>query len=198
MKIVVASNNKHKIAELEAIIKKYLPKAELLSLSDIGFDKEIIENGKTFEENALIKARTVAKLGYIAVADDSGLEVSALGGKPGVHSARYAGEPCDDRKNNKKLLSSLEGLYGDERSARFVSVIAAVFPDGKTVMARGECEGEILTSYRGKNGFGYDPLFYYAPMRKTFAEMTDEEKNTISHRARALAAFAEKFVKETE
>ena len=196
MDIVVASNNKHKIVEIETFLKKYLPDVRVLSLSDIGYSKDIVENGKTFEENALIKAKTIAKLGYIAVADDSGLEVDALGGKPGVYSARYAGEPCDDRKNNKKLLAAMDGLYGDERSARFVSVIAGVFPDGRQVTARGECPGEMLTEYRGTGGFGYDPLFYYAPMKKTFAEMTAEEKNQISHRARAMASFAEKFYKE--
>ena len=196
MEIVVASNNKHKITEIETFLKKYVPDVKVLSLSDIGYDKEIVENGKTFEENALIKARTIAKLGHIAVADDSGLMVDALGGKPGVYSARYAGEPCDDRKNNKKLLAAMDGLYANERSAKFVSVIAGVFPDGKSVTARGECPGEMLTEYRGDGGFGYDPLFYYAPMGKTFAEMTADEKNQISHRARAMAAFAEKFSKE--
>ena len=196
MEIVVASNNKHKIVEMETFLKKYVPDVSLLSLSDIGYDREIVENGKTFEENALIKARTVAKLGYIAVADDSGLMVDALGGKPGVYSARYAGEPCDDKKNNKKLLAAMDGLYGEERSAKFVSVVAGVFPDGKSVTARGECPGEILTECRGTGGFGYDPLFYYAPLGKTFAEITADEKNQISHRARAMAAFAEKFSKE--
>ena len=196
MDIVVASNNKHKIVEIETFLHKYVPDAKVLSLSDIGYTREIAENGKTFEENALIKAKTIAKLGYIAVADDSGLEVDALGGKPGVYSARYAGEPCDDRKNNKKLLAAMDGLYGNERSARFVSVIAGVFPDGRQVTARGECPGEMLTEYRGTGGFGYDPLFYYAPLGKTFAEMTADEKNAVSHRSRAMAAFAEKFYKE--
>ena len=181
---------------METFLKKYVPDVSLLSLSDIGYDREIVENGKTFEENALIKARTIAKLGYIAVADDSGLMVDALGGKPGVYSARYAGEPCDDRKNNKKLLAAMDGLYGEERSAKFVSVVAGVFPDGKSVTARGECPGKILTECRGTGGFGYDPLFYYAPLGRTFAEITTDEKNQISHRARAMAAFAEKFSKE--
>lgn len=196
MKILLASHNKNKIAELEALLKTVCADAEVVSLSDVGFTDEIIEDGTTFEENALIKARTGARLGYITVADDSGLMVDALGGAPGVYSARYAGEDGNTEKNNAKLLAALQGVPLDKRTAHFVSVVACVFPDGREdIVVRGECPGEILTSPRGKTGFGYDPLFWYAPFGKTYAEMTAEEKNSISHRGVAMQAFAKAFAK---
>ena len=196
MKILLASHNKNKIAELEALLKTVCADAEVVSLSDVGFTDEIVEDGTTFEENALIKARTGARLGYITVADDSGLMVDALGGAPGVYSARYAGEDGNTEKNNAKLLAALQGVPQDKRTAHFVSVVACVFPDGREdIVARGECPGEILTSPRGKTGFGYDPLFWYAPFGKTYAEMTAEEKNSISHRGVAMRAFAKAFAK---
>lgn len=196
MKILLASHNKNKIAELEALLKTVCADAEVVSLSDVGFTDEIIEDGTTFEENALIKARTGARFGYITVADDSGLMVDALGGAPGVYSARYAGEDGNTEKNNAKLLAALQGVPQDKRTAHFVSVVACVFPDGREdIVVRGECPGEILTSPRGKTGFGYDPLFWYAPFGKTYAEMTAEEKNSISHRGVAMQAFAKAFAK---
>ena len=196
MKILLASHNKNKIAELEALLKTVCADAEVVSLSDVGFTDEIVEDGTTFEENALIKARTGARLGYITVADDSGLMVDALGGAPGVYSARYAGEDGNTEKNNAKLLAALQGVPQDKRTAHFVSVVACVFPDGREdIVVRGECPGEILTSPRGKTGFGYDPLFWYAPFGKTYAEMTAEEKNSISHRGVAMRAFAKAFAK---
>ena len=196
MKILLASHNKNKIAELEALLKTVCADAEVVSLSDVGFTDEIIEDGTTFEENALIKARTGARLGYITVADDSGLMVDALGGAPGVYSARYAGEDGNTEKNNAKLLAALQGVPQDKRTAHFVSVVACVFPDGREdIVVRGECPGEILTSPRGKTGFGYDQLFWYAPFGKTYAEMTAEEKNSISHRGVAMQAFAKAFAK---
>ena len=196
MMILIASHNKNKIAELEALLKTVCADAEVVSLSDVGFTDEIIEDGTTFEENALIKARTGARLGYITVADDSGLMVDALGGAPGVYSARYAGEDGNTEKNNAKLLAALQGVPQDKRTAHFVSVVACVFPDGREdIVVRGECPGEILTSPRGKTGFGYDPLFWYAPFGKTYAEMTAEEKNSISHRGVAMQAFAKAFAK---
>lgn len=196
MKVLLASHNKGKIAELQAIMHTISPEIEVLSMSDIGFYTEIVEDGATFAENALIKARTGARLGYITVADDSGLMVDALDGAPGVYSARYAGEPCDNAKNNAKLLDALKGLPAEKRTAKFVSVVACSFPDGREdIVARGECPGEILTEYRGEGGFGYDPLFWYAPMQKTFAEMSGEEKNQISHRGNAMRNFAEQFSK---
>ena len=196
MKILLASHNKNKIAELEALLKTVCADAEVVSLSDVGFTDAIIEDGTTFEGNALIKARTGARLGYITVADDSGLMVDALGGAPGVYSARYAGEDGNTEKNNAKLLAALQGVPQDKRTAHFVSVVACVFPDGREdIVVRGECPGEILTSPRGKTGFGYDPLFWYAPFGKTYAEMTAEEKNSISHRGVAMQAFAKAFAK---
>lgn len=196
MKILLASHNKNKIAELEALLKTVCADAEVVSLSDIGFTGEIVEDGETFTENALIKARTGARLGYITVADDSGLMVDALGGAPGVYSARYAGEDGNTEKNNAKLLAAMRNVPKEKRTAHFVSVVACVFPDGREdIVVRGECPGEILTSPRGKTGFGYDPLFYYAPFHKTFAEMCADEKNSISHRGVAMQAFAKAFAK---
>ena len=196
-KIAVASNNKHKIEEIRAMLAEiYGGALEVKSLSEIGFSGDIIEDGETFEENAAIKARAAAALGYIAIADDSGLCVDALNGAPGVYSARFAGEPCDDRKNNDKLLELLSDVPESRRGAKFVSVICCVTPDGQTVTARGECPGRILFSRRGTGGFGYDPLFF-CELGKTFAELTPAEKNRISHRARAMANFAE-AVKKTK
>jgi XTP/dITP diphosphohydrolase len=201
MEIVLASNNKHKVVELEYFINKMcaekgVESIKVLTLRDIGFTDDIVEDGETFEENAFIKAGAVAALGYIGVADDSGLCVDALGGEPGVYSARYAGEPCDDHKNNELLLFKMKDVPAEKRTAKFVSTIAAVFPDGRRFVARGECPGTMLYEYRGTGGFGYDPLFLYEPLNKTFAEVNAEEKNTISHRARAAAAFAERFIAE--
>ena len=202
-KIVMASNNRHKIKEIETFIRTLCPNDkdgnpfEILSLSDIGFTDDIVEDGTTFEENALIKARTVAKLGYIGIADDSGLCVDALNGEPGVYSARYAGGH-DDADNNRLILKNLQDVPAEKRSAHFVSVIACVFPDGRELTARGECPGTMLFDYRGNGGFGYDPLFLYEPMGKTFAEMNAEEKNSISHRARAMEKFAKFFAEENK
>lgn len=191
MKFVLASNNKKKIAELKAILSSLLPGCEVLSLKDIGYTAEIEENGQTFEENSLIKARVPASLGHIGVADDSGLCVDALDGAPGVYSARYSGG--GDQANIDKLLSELENVPDEKRGAKFVCVISAVFPDGKTVTARGEAHGVILRQRRGEDGFGYDPVFYSTDLQKTFAEAEGEEKNKVSHRGRALAAFCEKL-----
>ncbi len=193
MKLVLASRNTHKIKEIKEILRQRTGfELEILSLDDIGYAGEIEENGTTFEENAIIKASVPTKFGYIGIADDSGLAVDALNGAPGVYSARYAGEPCNDARNNEKLLSALDGRK--DRSARFVSVIAAVKPDGSKLVCRGECPGEVLYAGRGTGGFGYDPLFWYEPLQKTFAELTDNEKNQVSHRARALEAFCLKFI----
>ena len=196
MKILLASHNKKKIAELQTLMCTVSSDIEVISMSDIGFNEEIIEDGETFKDNALIKSRTGAKLGYITVADDSGLMVDALNGAPGVYSARYAGEECDDEKNNQKLLCALDGLSQDKRTAKFVSVVACSFPDGREdIIAKGEGPGVILTEYKGDGGFGYDPLFWHERMKKTFAEMTAEEKNSISHRGQAMKEFAKEFAK---
>jgi XTP/dITP diphosphohydrolase len=191
MKIVLASRNKKKIKELEDLLAKHIPEIEVFSLDDIGFEGEIVEDGEGFDDNAYIKASTVARLGYIGVGDDSGLCVDALGGAPGVYSARYAGEHGDDAANNALLLKNLSDK--EDRTARFVCAIACVFPDDVETahIFRGEVEGKIIDEYRGEGGFGYDPLFYYEPFGKTLAEMSAEEKNSISHRGRAIENFAQ-------
>lgn len=192
MKIVLASRNKHKIEEWQATLKKYIDGVEILSLNDVGITGDIEEDGETFEANALIKASAAAGRGYISIGEDSGLEVAALGGEPGVYSARYAGEHGNDRANNELLLEKLSDK-GD-RSAKFVCVIGCIFPDGEHGECfRGETEGVILTEYRGGGSFGYDPLFYYEPMGKTFSEMSGEEKNSVSHRGKAIELFAKRL-----
>ena len=193
MKIVLASRNKHKISELQALLRKYISDIEILSLDDIGFEGDIVEDGSTFEENAIIKAKAVASLGYIGVSDDSGLSVRALGGAPGVYSARYAGEHGNDASNNALLLKNL--AEKDDRYAEFVCVVACVFPEklDKPHTFRGATAGRIIDEYKGNGGFGYDPLFFYEPMGKTFAEMSAEEKNSISHRGKAIGIFAKKL-----
>ena len=198
MKIVLASRNVKKIKELREILSASIPDIEILSLDDVGIYGEIEENGETFEENAYIKAYAAAKSGYIGVGDDSGLSVDALGGAPGVYSARYCGRHGDDEANNVTLLQNLEKY--EDRSARFVCAIACVFPEDiqNGYCFRGETEGVILKDASGNGGFGYDPLFYYEPMKKTFADMSAEEKNSISHRGKALRLFADFLKKRTE
>ena len=184
MKIVVASNNKNKIKELRALLSEFIPDVELMSLSDVGIFDDIVEDGQTFEDNAKIKARAAATSGYVAIGDDSGLCVNALGGAPGVFSARYAGGHGDDAANNALLLKNLEGE--SDRSAYFVCVLACVFPDGKELCVEGRADGVILTEARGEGGFGYDPYFYYPPLGKTFSEFSAEQKNAVSHRGAAV------------
>ena len=192
MKIVLASRNKKKKAELQTLLSQYIEGIEILSLDDVGIFGEIEENGETFEENALIKARTAAESGYIGIGDDSGLSVDALGGAPGVYSARYAGEHGNDEANNDLLLKNLADK--SDRSARFVSCIACVFPDGRPdIVVRGEVEGIIVDERCGDGGFGYDPIFFYPPFNKTLAEVTAEEKNSVSHRGKAIRALAERL-----
>ncbi len=185
-KAILASSNQHKLEEIQAILSEF--DYELLTLDQVGLgDLEIIEDGETFEENSLIKAKAVSELkGMITLADDSGLEVDHLNGAPGVYSARYAGEPTDNAANNKKLLEALNGVSEPERGARFVTVITMLFEDGEKIVVRGEVEGVIGTEEKGTGGFGYDPLFYVPSIGKTFAECAPEEKNQLSHRARAL------------
>ena len=189
MKAVLASHNKHKIAELQSLLSKHVPGIEILSLADVGLFDDIVEDGDTFEANALIKARYAAASGYIGLGDDSGLCVDALDGAPGVYSARYAGEDACDANNNEKLLSELEGK--ESRRAYFVCTIACVFPNGsESIVVTGKTEGEMLKEYRGEGGFGYDPLFFVKEMNKTYAEMSSEEKNAISHRGKAIELLA--------
>lgn len=191
-KVIIASNNLHKIEEIKAILKDF--PFEVISLKEAGVTAEVEENGKTFEDNAYIKAKEIMELtGEICLADDSGLEVMALGGEPGVYSARYAGEHGNDKKNNQKLLERLGGFPEGKRDARFVSSIVMLFPDGKDIRAEGYVYGEIGFCERGANGFGYDPLFSIPKLNKTMAELTSDEKNAISHRGNALALLKKKL-----
>ena len=186
--LILASNNEHKVEEIKNILEDY----KILTLKDINFFDEIIEDGDTFEENALIKARTVAKYsGKASIADDSGLSVELLDGRPGVYSARYSKEQTDE-KNIEKVLQELNG---NKSKAKFVSVIALVEPDGTELTFRGECYGEIIFEKQGTNGFGYDPIFYVPELNKTFAELTQEQKNAVSHRKESLEKFS-KYLKE--
>ena len=195
MKIVLASRNRKKIGELRTILSESFSEIEILSLDDVGIHDEIEEDGKSFEENALIKARVAATSGYIGVGDDSGLTVDALGGDPGIYSARYAAR-ChfagdhDDEGNNQALLQNLRGVPEKDRTGAFVCAIGCVLPDGREFTVRGEAKGRLLEEYRGGGGFGYDPLFFYEPLDKTFAELTPDEKNAVSHRGIAVRAFA--------
>ena len=194
MKFILASRNKKKIREMEAILAQHIAGVQILSLDDIGFEGDIEEDGTTFEENALIKARTALNAAddrIAAIADDSGLAVDVLNGAPGVYSARYAGDHGDDAANNALLLQNLATVPPHERTARFVCCIACVFPDGREITVYGETEGRIIDDARGDGGFGYDPYFYYEPYGKTFAELTAEQKNAISHRGKAVAKLAE-------
>lgn len=194
MKMIAATNNSHKLEEIKAILKG--KEIEIKSLTEAGLDIEIEENGTTFAENALIKAREVFRLtGEAAIADDSGLEVDALQGQPGVKSARYSGETGadKDKKNNEKLKKALKNIPDENRGARFCSVIAAVFPDGREMTAEGFVYGKIGYKEKGEYGFGYDPLFIVDGYGRTMAELDSEEKNKISHRANALKEFVRKL-----
>lgn len=191
MKIVLASRNKHKISEWQATLGKYIDGVEILSLDEVGIFGEIEEDGDSFEANAYIKARAAAKSGYVSIGEDSGLSVKALDGAPGILSARYSGEHGNDRANNELLLKNLANK--SDRSAKFVCTIACVVPEKNNEghVFVGETEGKIIDVYKGDGGFGYDPIFFYEPMGKTFAELSAEEKNAVSHRGKAIALFAE-------
>lgn len=190
--LVLATRNKGKISEFKALISEF--RIEMKSLKDFGHIPHIAEDGKTFEDNAYKKAIFTAKrLGFPALADDSGLMVEALGGIPGVRSARYAGEKATDKENNRKLLQEMKGVT--DRKASFKCVIAIAVPKGPSLMYEGICHGEIAHELKGKNGFGYDPIFYYPPLRKTFAQLRTEEKNKISHRGKAMDQLRSEFNK---
>jgi XTP/dITP diphosphohydrolase len=183
-KFLLATTNKGKAREYQSLLKG-IP-YEMVTLSDEGITTPIAETGQTYAENATIKATILAKeSGLLTMADDSGLEVDALGGEPGVRSARYAGEKATDADRNQFLLSKLKGVPEKERTARFVCVIAIAEPEGKVVICEGVCRGFITTAPRGTHGHGYDPVFYVPELGKTMAELTMEEKNKVSHRARA-------------
>lgn len=188
MKLIIASNNKHKIYEIKKILGEKF--SEILSLSEAKIVHETIEDGTTFAENALKKAREIAELsGCAALADDSGICVDALDGAPGIYSARFSGG--GDEENNRLLLEKLRGL--ENRGAHYTCAMALVYPDGRIVTAEGYMYGEITDTPRGERGFGYDPLFIPTGESRTVAEMSDDEKNEISHRASALAALLEKI-----
>lgn len=190
-KLILASNNANKLKELREILSEL--DIEVLSQREAGCDFEVEENGETFEENAYLKAIAVTEAtGLPAIADDSGLEVDALGGAPGIYSARYGGShDYDDAYRYGLLLKNMEGI--EQRSARFVSAICCTMPGGEVIRARGECEGRILHAPRGENGFGYDPIFEVEGTGRSMAEIPPEEKNAISHRGRALEIFKEQL-----
>lgn len=198
MRIVLASNNAHKLEELRAILTTL--GMEVVAQKELGISVEPEESGTTFEENSYIKAKTVMDCCQLpTIADDSGLMVDALGGEPGVYSARYGGAACrSDRDRLEYLLAQMQNVPDGKRTAKFVSVITLLTPDGKRVVARGECPGEILRAPAGENGFGYDPVFYVPQEDCTFAQLPAERKNRISHRARALEAFAEQIRREQD
>lgn len=185
MKIIIASHNEHIIKEFIPLLEPF--GFEVTSLLELNDHQEIIEDGDTFEANALIKAKSIAeKYQAYALADDSGLVVPAIGNEPGIYSARYSGEPKDDHRNNLKLLERMTGLEGDQRKAYFVSHLVVYAPNGAYLSVEGKAEGLILEVLQGDEGFGYDPLFYYPPAKQTFAQMPLDEKNKVSHRRRAI------------
>lgn len=185
-KIIFATGNAHKMEEIKAILEGV--DGQILSMKEVGIDIEIIEDGKTFEENALIKARAIAQLvpEAIVLSDDSGLEIDCLNKEPGIYSARYAGEDTPYETKNNMLIERVNETLDKERTARFVCVIAAVFPNGEEKTCRGTIEGVIAQKIMGRNGFGYDPIVYLPEFNKSIAQLSSEEKNKISHRAKAL------------
>jgi len=190
--LVIATRNKGKIEEFKSLFSGF--PISMKSLNDFGPIPEPVEDGRTFEDNAYKKAHFTARvLGYPALADDSGLTVAALGGAPGVFSARYAGEGAGDEANIRKLLKAMEGVR--DRKAAFECVISIAVPRGPALTYEGRCEGEIATDPAGQNGFGYDPVFFYPPLGKTFAELSREEKNLVSHRGKAVAKLLAEFDK---
>ena len=190
MKLVVASRNEHKLAEIRTILTHL--GVEVCSEEEAGVTLEVEETGTTFEENSMLKAKAVMEAtGLAAMADDSGLCVDCLNGAPGVYTARYGGPGLSDAQRYRLLLENMRGQT--PRTAKFVTVITCCFPNGDVIVARGECPGTITYAPIGKGGFGYDPVFFVPHLKKTFAQLTPEEKNAISHRGRALRDFAEKL-----
>lgn len=194
MKVILASQNQHKLVELSAILSQL--GFEIALESEYGLKVEVEETGTTFEENSLLKAEAVMRAsGLPVLADDSGLMVDALDGAPGVYSARY-GHKSSDAERIDYLLENLQGVPAERRTAKFVCVITCLWPDGRKIVARGECLGVILDAPRGQGGFGYDPVFYLPEFGKTYAELQPEQKNAVSHRARALQAFCKIYQEE--
>lgn len=193
-RIVFATGNAGKVKEIRMIMAD--TGMEVVSMKEAGISVDIDENGNSYEENAMIKARAVAAYtDDIVMADDSGLEVDALGKEPGIHSARYLGEDTPYSIKNAEIIRRLEGVADENRTARFVCAIAAVFPDGEELTTRAAIEGRIGYEERGKNGFGFDPIFYVPEFGKTTAELTEEEKNQVSHRGKALKLMKEELRK---
>ncbi len=193
-RIIFATGNKDKMKEIREILGD--TGREILSMAEAGLETDIEENGTTFEENALIKARAIAeKTDDIVLADDSGLEIDYLGKEPGIYSSRYMGKDTPYEVKNQSFIDRLEGVEGDERSARFVCAIAAVLPDKREIVVKGTMEGQIAHSMKGENGFGYDPVFYLPQYGKTSAEISPEEKHAISHRGKALRAMRDELKK---
>lgn len=190
--VVLATGNAHKVEEFRRFFREHELPVELLSMRDAGFSGEIVEDADSFEGNAFLKASAVASAtGMLCIADDSGLEVDALGGAPGIRSARYAGDHGDDEANLRRLLEELRNVPDEKRTARFVCAICAVKPgrnsaEPAVLTVRGTAEGKILREKRGDGTFGYDPVFLYEPLRKTFAELDGKTKNQVSHRGHAL------------
>lgn len=187
MNLIIASNNAHKVREIKEILGFRFE--NVLSLKEAGIEIDVVEDGSTFLENAYKKAREIKDIspkGYAVLSDDSGLEVDYLNGAPGVYSARYAGIGHDDKQNNDKLLAELAGVADSERKARFVCAMVLLSDDFPPIEVVGTCEGVILHQPMGEAGFGYDPLFFYEPLGKSFAQLTPQEKNQVSHRSRAL------------
>lgn len=202
-KIIFATGNEGKMKEIREILDGLTflgEKVQILSMKEAGIDIDIIEDGTTFEENAMIKARAVAGAAKeaIVLADDSGLVIDYLNGEPGIYSARYLGKDTSYRIKNANLVQRLEGVPDEKRSARFVCAIAAVLPDGRELSTRGTIEGRIGYEEKGLNGFGFDPIFYVPEIGKYTAELSDEDKNRISHRGKALRAMREELEKELE
>lgn len=189
-KLIFATGNEGKMREIREILSDL--GVEILSLKEAGIHADIVEDGKSFEENAVIKAKTICELTHeVVLADDSGLEIDYLNGEPGIYSARYMGEDTSYRIKNQNLIDRLEGVPDEKRTARFVCVIAAAYPDGTVKTARGTMEGMIGYEERGENGFGYDPIFFLPEYGCSSAELSMEEKNKISHRGKALRAIKE-------
>lgn len=196
-KIIFATGNEGKMREVRMILGDL--GIQVISMKEAGVTAEAEENGTTFEENAIIKAKEIMeKTGEIVLADDSGLEVDALEGEPGIYSARYMGHDTSYHIKNNSLIERLEGKTGEERSARFVCAIAACFPDGRVLITRGTMEGQIGYEEKGENGFGYDPVFYLPEYQCYSAELPLEEKNKLSHRGKALRLMKEALQKEQE
>ncbi len=191
---VIATGNEHKLQELSVMLADF--QMTVTSMKEMGLaGLDIEETGSTFEENAVIKAETVCqKTGMLALADDSGLEVDALNGAPGIYSARYAGQQGDDAANNRKLLENMKNIPLENRQGRFVCALAAVFPEGTTIVVRGTVEGYIDFEEKGNNGFGYDPLFLIPTYQQTFGELGPVIKNSMSHRGRAIEQMKEQLM----